>query len=229
VEGAAGAAATLIAAAVLLGWLSAIAGAVALACVLVPYLLLVTAGTELLSRLHRASGFVNRLARALSQRGQRDRPQGATPDPARHLLGLIVLDVGLIVAGSTGMVETALTLGDHWQVSRPILGVLILAPLTSIPNAITAVRLGLARRGAALVGETFNSNTLNLAAGVTAPALFVSLTTLSSTERADLGWLVAMTAATILLLARTGTMRRPGGAVILCLYVGFVVLQLASI
>ena len=55
-----------------------------------------------------------------------------------------------------------------------MLGFLILAPLTSIPNALTAVRLGLAGRGAALVGETFNSNTINLGFGVIVPSLFVT-------------------------------------------------------
>src|SRR6266487_929911 len=50
-----------------------------------------------------------------------------------------------------------------------VLGVLILAPITSLPNAITAIRLGLANRGGALVAETLNSNTINLVAGVIAP------------------------------------------------------------
>ena len=49
-----------------------------------------------------------------------------------------------------------------------------------MPNALTAVRLGLAGRGAALVGETFNSNTINLGFGVIVPSLFVTFAAASA-------------------------------------------------
>ncbi len=107
-----------------------------------------------------------RAARASWPRAPRPTP-GATPRTICS--ALIVVDLALIVAGSAGMVQTALTLGDDWHISSAVLGALILGPLTSIPNAATAVRLGRAGRGAALVGETFNSNTINLAAGVVDP------------------------------------------------------------
>ena len=45
--------------------------------------------------------------------------------------------------------------------------------ITSLPNAFTAVRLGLGGRGEALVTETLASNTINLTGGVLIPALFV--------------------------------------------------------
>jgi len=48
-------------------------------------------------------------------------------------------------------------------------------PLTSIPNAQTAIRLGMLGRGEALVSETFASNTINLLGGVLLPALFVAV------------------------------------------------------
>ena len=140
----------------------------------------------------------------------------------------MVLDVSLIVAGSVGMVQSALALGDRWGISNAVLGVVVLAPLTSIPNALTAVRLGLARRGAALVSETFNSNTINLAAGVTIPALFVTVTAASAVARVDVAWLIAMTALCGLLLARPDGMRRVGGAALICLYLAFVAVQLIA-
>jgi len=40
-----------------------------------------------------------------------------------HLLGLIVVDVALIVGGSFGMVEAALSLGHRWGISEALLGV----------------------------------------------------------------------------------------------------------
>jgi cation:H+ antiporter len=151
---------------------------------------------------------------------------GSSGSPTHHLLGLVVLDVALIVAGSAGMVQAALSLGASWHVSTAVLGVLILAPLTSLPNAMTAVRLGLAGRGAALVGETFNSNTINLAAGVLIPSLFVTLAASTGTAKLQLGWLVGMTFVCLLLLVPDRGMRRPGAAAMVVLYLGFVGLQL---
>lgn len=228
-EGLAGAAVTLIGAAVLLGWLAPVVAAVLAACVLLPYLLLVIGGSELLARHRDADHLLGALARTLQQR-----PQTATArrvfssdDPARHLPGRVVLDVALIVAGSAGMVQSALTLGQRWGVSTAILGMLVLAPLTSVPNAITGVRLGLAGRGAALVGEAFNSNTINLTAGVIVPSLFVSLAALSCTAKLQLGWLFAMTCVCLLMLVPARGMRRFQAAVLVGLYVGFVAVQLA--
>ena len=91
------------------------------------------------------------------------------------MIGLIVVAVALIILGAEGMVRTALSLAGDWHVSHVVVGVLILAVLTSLPNAFTAIRLGTSDRGTALVSETLNSNTINLAGGVMLPALIVGL------------------------------------------------------
>ncbi|HSC04706.1 MAG TPA: hypothetical protein VLC49_15350 [Solirubrobacteraceae bacterium] len=203
-EGTVGLLVTVVAGALLLGWLSPGAAAGGSALVLIPYLVIVLAG-------------------ARTAPGVRERPAPeATTDPTHHLLALIVLDVAVIVAGSAGMVQTALTLAGHWHVSNAILGVLILAPLTSIPNAVTAVRLGRAGRGAALVGETFNSNTINLAAGVVVPSLFVTLAAISTLAKLQLAWLLAATLLTLSLLARPAGMRRAGAVALIVMYFAFV-------
>jgi cation:H+ antiporter len=250
-EGSVGAAVTLIGAAVLLGWLSPALAAILGACAVVPYLLLVIGGSELLAHPRVANRFVGRMARALDQRfvgrlaraldqrpghggppresSSRDRTGESPPNPTHHLLALIVLDVALIVAGSVGVVQAALALGENWHISRAILGMLILGPLTSVPNAITAVRLGLAGRGAALVGETFNSNSLNLGAGVIVPALFVTLGALSGRAKLQLVWMVGMTCVCLLALARAPGIRRGEAAALVALYLGFVATQLISV
>ncbi len=222
-EGLTGAAVTAIAAAVLLRWLAAPLAAILAGCVLIPYLLLVI-GAPRLPAWWRSK----RLARALEQRPRAERPRVPSPDPTHHLLALIVVDVALIVAGSAGMVQAALALGDHWHLSRSVLGMVVLAPLTSMPNALTAVRLGLAGRSAALVGETFNSNTINLGAGVIAPALFVTLAALSTSAKLQLAWLIAMTCACMLMLARRRGMRRGEAVALIALYAGFAATALVS-
>jgi cation:H+ antiporter len=226
-EGAVGAAVTGIAAALLLGGIAPALAAGLAAVVVVPYLTVLIRGSELLAHGRHLRHFAAPLERALAQRPGRQ-PSPHHPARTHHLLGLVGMDVLLIVAGSAGMVQSALTLGDHWHISPQVLGTLVLAPLTSIPNAVTAVRLGRAGRSAALVGETFNSNTINLGAGVIVPALFVALTTLSSTAKLQLGWLMAMTAVCLVLLAHPRGLRRPGAAALIAMYLGFVALQAAG-
>jgi Ca2+/Na+ antiporter len=85
----------------------------------------------------------------------------------------------------------------------------------------------LAGRGAALVGEMLNSNTINLAADVIAPSLFVTFTAPSATAKLQLGWLVAMTCVCLLALVKNHGMRRPEAAAVIALYAGFVAIQLA--
>jgi cation:H+ antiporter len=221
-EGLVGLLITVIAGALLLQWLSPAAAAGLSAVTLVPYLTLVIVGARLLERrAHRPGSPVARLARALHEHPGPERPPDASSDPTHHLLALIVVDVTLIVAGSVGMVEAALALGSHWHISNAVLGVLILGPLTSLPNASTAVRLGRAGRGAALVGETFNSNTINLAAGVIIPSLFVTLAAVGTLGKLQLAWLLAATLFTLAALARPQGMRRGDGVALIVLYFAF--------
>lgn len=219
-EGLVGLAITVLASVLLLHWLSPAPAAILTAVVLIPYVLLVAAGPRFAAMLRRASK--HRLADALTPHPRPDTPDPSS-NPTHHLLGLILLDLVVIVAGSAGMVQTALDLAGDWHIPTSVLGVLILGPLTSIPNALTAIRLGFAGRGAALVSETFNSNTLNLAAGVIAPALFVTFAAISTIDKLQLAWLLATTVVTIAFLARPDGMRRVHAVVIVVLYFAFVV------
>jgi cation:H+ antiporter len=219
-----GTAVTALAAAALLGWIAPLTAVGLGACVAVPYLVVVIGGSELLLKRRDAHRSAGRLGRFVDQRPRPQRSSAPSAAPVHHLVGLIALDVALIIASSAGMVQAALSLGGDWQISRVLLGVLVLAPLTSIPNAITGVRLGLAGRGAALVSETLNSNTINLGIGVLVPALFTTFGVLTTTGKLQLVWLLGMTVICVGLLARPGGMGRNGGTFLIALYVGFAVL-----
>jgi cation:H+ antiporter len=207
-EGAAGAAIVAVGAAVLIGWLAPAIGAPLAAAILIPYVIWALREGE--------------------RHAPRRPPTDARDDPAHHLVALIAFDVTLIVAGSAGMVQAALTLGHDWHVSSVVLGTLVLGPLTSLPNAITGIRLGLAGRGDALVGETLNSNSINIAAGLIVPALFVSLTVASANDKLQLAWLVGMTVLMLALLARGRGLRRGAGALLIALYGGYVAVVVAG-
>jgi cation:H+ antiporter len=126
------------------------------------------------------------------------------------------------------MVDAALRLSDRWSVPDVIVGIVVLAILTSLPNAFTAVRLGLQGRGSALVSETLNSNTVNLVFGVSIPALFIAVGSTSALTGFDLGWLLLMTVLVIAVLARPRGVGRSEGAAILLLYAVFVAVQIVA-
>jgi cation:H+ antiporter len=218
---------TMLAGGVLLDVLTPIAGAILAALVGVPYLLLLLGGARGATRLRLPVKLRDGLASVLATRaGQRPGRVAESVDHRRELL-MIVSDIGLILLGSAGMVQSAVALGGRWGVSGTLIGVLVLGPLTSIPNAQTAIRLGLLSRGAALVSEAFASNTINLLGGVLVPALFVEVTSRPGIERLDLAWLALTTLVSIYGLARPGGVGRRGGAVLLLLYGAFVALQLS--
>jgi cation:H+ antiporter len=133
-----------------------------------------------------------------------------------------------IIGGSTGMVKAAIFLADRWSLPRVLVGTLLLAVLTSLPNAYTGIRLGLRGRGTALVSETLNSNTINLVGGLAVPALFVSLGSLSGSLVFDVAWLLGMTTVTLALLFRRRGAGRGAGLLILLLYAIFVAVEIVQ-
>ena len=218
VEGLVGVAATVVAGALILELIGAWLALLLLAAVLVPYLVLLSLGPA-------------RAPRSLVRFfGERHRPDHVLVHGEAVLVPALMLlpALAIIVVGSTGMVESALNLAHRWSVPDVIVGILVLAILTSIPNAFTAARLAFQRRGAAVVSETLNSNTTNLVFGLTVPALFVSLGSTAALTVFDLGWLLLMTLVTIALFARRGGVTRSGGVAILLLYLVFVAVQIAS-
>lgn len=153
--------------------------------------------------------------------GARRHPEGVD---IRAVL-LIPPSLAVIVLGSIGMVHTGLRLGHAAGMPNVLVGVLVLAVVTSLPNAYTGIRLGLARRGAALVSETMNSNTINLVGGLAIPALFVTVAGGSGLERADAVWLIAATALALAVLAPRCGMGRAGGMLLVASWIAFAAVQ----
>ena len=218
VEGAVGVAATVVVGLLILTLLEARVTLVLLALVLVPYLALLAAGpAHAPRRMWRFFGEAHRPDHVLAHGEQ-------VLVPALTLLPALAI----IVGGSTGMVDAALRLANRWSVPDVIVGIVVLAILTSLPNAFTAARLAFHGRGSALVSETLNSNTVNLAFGVSIPALFITVGSTSALTAFDLGWLLLMTALVLAALARRRGVGRSEGAAILLLYAVFVVVQIVA-
>ena len=228
IEGTVGVLVTLIAAGVVLDRVPAGVAVVLIGCVLLPYLLLLARGPQIAGRLPFSEKVNRGLARALGEREHWGYHEKVEDETAWRLVALMVAAAAMIVLGSTGMVEAAISLGGHWDVPSRLLGFLVLAPLTSLPNAATALRLGRADRGAALVSETLNSNTINLVAGITIPALLVTVVSLRTKTAFELAWLLATTVVSLFMLWRPGGLRRRDGALLIGLYLVFCIVEIAQ-
>ena len=135
----------------------------------------------------------------------------------------IVPSIAAIVAGSVAMVNGALTLGDHWHLSRIFLGAVALAAITSLPNAYAATRLALAGNGTAVLSLAFNSNTLNLLVGVSLPAVVIGGLASAPGAMADILWLTILTLAAIGLGYLQRGLNRWSGLVLIAGYLIFII------
>jgi len=134
----------------------------------------------------------------------------------------VIPALAAVVGGAYGMVAAAQSLGDRFDVSDIVLGALVLAALTSIPNLIAAVRLARHGRGAACVSEALNSNNANILVGLCVPALILGFGSASGIETFAALWMVGMTVVAVVLGFGGGLTRREGGAIV-ALYVAFAV------
>ncbi len=196
---------------------------------------LIPAGVATVAFLLVAIPYVTLLGRGrlhtdVAEARARDRTIAAIPDPEQAIwkvTALIGVAVALIILGAGGMVRAALSLAGDWHVSHVIVGVLVLAVLTSLPNAFTAIRLGTSDRGTALVSETLNSNTINLAGGVMLPRADRRAGGGHGPGRVRPGLVRRDDPGDLLVLARPYRARRLDGALIVVLYLVFVVVHLA--
>jgi cation:H+ antiporter len=214
--------------AVVAGGLGATAGAVLVAVVVVPYVALLAAGPRLARKLP--------LGVAESRFVRRSFGKGHSPAPSldsrREVAGLLVVlfvALCLIVAGSVGAVRAATDLADAWSIPDALVGVVVLAILTSLPNAWTGVRFGLQRRGSALMSETLNSNSINIVAGLAVPAALGTLAAFSGLALFDIAWLIGMTTVAVVLFGKRGGGGRDAGALLIFLYAVFLAVQFAKL
>jgi cation:H+ antiporter len=209
-NGAVALAVTGLAAALVLGRIGAVVAIVLLLVVFVPYVFV-------LARPPRRGV----LAAAVREEVDDLRVDAHPPKATRVDMLALGAALALIVLGSIGMVDAAEDLGRRWGVSDVIVGTLVLAALTSLPNLLTAVRLAMRGRGAATVSEAFNSNSLNVLAGVAAPALFLALGSANGLVTFSVWWLLGMTAVAVALAYLGHGLRRAEGGVVIALYVAF--------
>ena len=75
------------------------------------------------------------------------------------------------------MEQSGSSLGAHYGVPSVVIGAVVLAAVTSLPNTVAAVYLARQGRGSAVLSEALNSNNLNLVLGLLLPAAIVGAAT----------------------------------------------------
>jgi cation:H+ antiporter len=207
----------LVAVDALPGW----AGLVLALFALVPYVTLSALNPSTRERLPA-------LIRAAVEEEEQDahRPEHA-PQATRLDVLTVVPSLAAVVGGAYAMVAAAQSLGSRWNVSDVVIGALVLAALTSIPNLIAAIRLARHGRGPACVSESLNSNNANILVGLCVPALILGIGSASGIEVFAAWWMVGMTVAAVVLAFGGGLSRREGAAIV-ALYAVFAVVVAAN-
>jgi hypothetical protein len=106
-------------------------------------------------------------------------------------------------------------------VPQIVTGGVVLAAVTSLPNAVAAVYLAARGRGAAMLSTTLNSNALNVAAGLLLPASITGLGPVSAHSVLIAVWYLVLTAAALAFVFRDGGVHRATGAFIVGSYLVF--------
>jgi cation:H+ antiporter len=209
----------LVCAAVLAGVLPAAGGLVLAAGVLALYLVVLGTegrGTRWLPRRWRA-WLVSAVTEEELELEEAIRPaRGRWPDLVVAAAALVV-----VVAASVTMERAATSLGARYGVPQIVTGGLVLAVVTSLPNAVAAVYLAGRGRGAATLSTALNSNTLNVVAGLLLPGALLGLGRPSGQAGLVTAWYAGLTVAVLAIAWRHRGLGRGSGAAIIAAYAAF--------
>ena len=214
------------------------AGLAATLAVLVPYAVLLGAGARRLQRLPLARRWEkwpvvarrweNWLAVAISEEEQELQEVIHPPRGRRQDVFLAVGALVVVVAASVVMERSGTSIGAHFGVPQIVTGGVVLAAVTSLPNAVAAVYLAVRGRGAAMLSTTLNSNALNVTAGLLLPASITGLGPVSVHSVLIAVWYLVLTAAAVAFALRDGGVRRATGTFIVGSYLVFLGSLLAT-
>ena len=146
------------------------------------------------------------------------RPQRGTWRDAVAAAGALAAVVG----ASTVMEVAATAAGHRYGVADIVTGGLVLAVVTSLPNAVAAVYLARRGRGAAVLSIALNSNAINVVVGLLIPACIAGLESLSGPDTLVAAWYAGLTVLSLALAYRGRGLDRADGAVIIAGYLAFV-------
>jgi cation:H+ antiporter len=198
-----------------LRWLPPVAALLLALAVLAPYVVLSSLRAAHVERL---PGALRDAVREEQRDARRDEFAGI--GSAYDALILVPALAG-VIGGATAMVYAAQSLGHRWNVSDVVIGTLVLAALTGLPNMLAAIRLARHGRGAACVSEALNSNNANVLVGLCIPAVILGIGHPSGVQRFGALAMVILTVLGVALAFSGARLRRSEGYLIIVLYAAF--------
>jgi cation:H+ antiporter len=197
-------------------------GLVAVLLVFVPYLLALGLRHDRLRRLGMPARWADWLTAAiLEEEAELETAihprRGGSKDAAAAALAVVI-----VVAASIAMEKAASRLGARHHVPDIVVGGLVLAAVTSLPNAVAAVYLARRGRGAAALSTAMNSNALNVTAGFLLPGILIGIGAASASATLVAGAYLGVTALALALAYAGRGLRRRDGVVIVVAYIAFV-------
>jgi cation:H+ antiporter len=209
------------------GVLSPMESLVVALVVIIPYLIILGVADSRLALLPGPTKVKRWIISAVSEEEleleEAIRPTRGRPVDALVALGALVV----VVVASVTMERGASTLGRRFHVSDAVIGAVVLAAVTSLPNAVAAVHLARLGRGAAAFSTALNSNNINVLIGLLLPGVFLGLSAPSTSGSLTAAWYAGLTALTLLLAYRARGIGRGAGSLIVSGYVIFVVWLIA--
>jgi cation:H+ antiporter len=211
------------------GVLPPVAGLALVAAVLLPGTAVLGMARDRLLRLPLPTAWTRWLAAAVHEE-EDELAEAIRPRRGTWRDGLAAaLALAAVVGASIVMEESASSLGRRYAVAGIVTGGLVLAVVTSLPNAVAAVYLAMRGRGAAVLSTALNSNAINVLAGLLIPASLTGLGPRSSTGMLVAAWYAGLTLAGLLLAYRGRGLRRLPGSVIISGYLAFVASLLVAV
>ena len=129
----------------------------------------------------------------------------------------------IVVAVSVIMERAASALGIRFAIPEIAIGGLVLAAVTSLPNAVAAVYLAARGRGAATLSTALNSNTINVVIGLLIPAALIGLGRPSGQTILAAAWYIGLTVAVLAFAYRDRGIWRVTGILVIAAYAVFAV------
>jgi len=227
-EGVVAAAVAVLAAVTIAGLASPAICLVLTLIVLVPYVVLSALSPERRPRLPLPQTWRTWLASAVAEE-EVELLTAITPRRGTWRDGAVVaVAVPAVVGAATLMEGAASALGARYGVPSIVTGGIVLAAVTSLPNAVAAVYLARRGRGPAAFSVALNSNAVNVVVGLMIPAVIVAGATLSRDAAFITAAYVGLTLVTLGLAWAGRGLGRRAGALIIALYVTFVVVLAAT-
>jgi cation:H+ antiporter len=207
--------------AVVVGVISPLTGLLVALAALAPYVLILGMRHERLARLGLPAAWTSWLVATISEEELElevaiHPRRGGARDAVIASAAVLV-----VVAASVAMERTAAELGGHHAIPGIVIGTLVLAGVTSLPNAVAAVYLAARGRGAAVLSTALNSNALNVVGGLLLPTAILGLGAPSGQTTFIAACYVALTGFALASAYVSRGLGRPFGLVIIAAYLTF--------